>query len=285
MNTLHPDLERYRADLRDAIETDLERRRSRRRIRIRVVRFGVPGLAVALGASLTLVLTGSQAAFAGWSASPTAASAQETSAAGASCQAQLSHTPPVSPGVTPGSAWSPVVTDVRGPFTLVVYENGTNDATCLTGPSVTVVSQSTTGGRLMSVSGSSNASGHRSGWESVGGSFLLGGGRSGNISHVTFVHLASTSQSAVTLVDGQIDEGVTGVTLALTDGEHVQATTGSGWFVAWWPGSLGATSADITSASGTSTQTIGPHHSGRASASRPHASTSRPRAKRTARRR
>ena len=145
MNTLHPDLERYRADLRDAIGTDLERQRSRRRTRIRLVKIGVPGLAVALGASLTLVLAGSQAAFAGWSPSPTAASAQETSTADATCLAQLANTPPISPGVTPGSGWSTVATDVRGPFTLVVFQNGTSGATCLTGPSVTVVSQNTAG--------------------------------------------------------------------------------------------------------------------------------------------
>ncbi len=73
---------------------------------------------------------------------------------------------------------------------------------------------------------------------------------------MTLTRLASTSQDAFTVVDGQIDPGVTGVTLVLSDGDHVQATTGNGWFVAWWPGSTGADSAQITSASGTSTQTL-----------------------------
>ena len=76
---------------------------------------------------------------------------------------------------------------------------------------------------------------------------------------MTLTHLESTSQgasNAFTFVEGQVDDGVTGVTLVLSDGEHVQATTGNGWFLAWWPGSLDATAADITSASGTSTQTL-----------------------------
>jgi hypothetical protein len=274
MNTLHPDLQRYRVELRDAVETDLERRRSRRRTRTRLVKIGVPGLAVTLGASLTLVLAGSQAAFAGWSPTPKAASIEQTSSADSTCLAQLADAPPTSSGVTSGSGWSAVATDVRGPFTLVVFQNGSRGATCLTGPSVTVVSQTTAGGRFMSVSGGANISGHRRGVDSVGSSSVLGRGGSGSISHVTLAHLASTSQGAYSLVDGQVDEGVTGVTLVLSDGEHVQATTGNGWFVAWWPGRLDATSAAISSPSGTSAQPLTSAHTPR---SKSHASRSRKR--------
>jgi hypothetical protein len=261
MNTLHPDLQRYRADLRDAIETDLKRQRSRRRTTTRVLRIGVPGVAVSLGLSLTLVLAGSQAAFAGWNPSPTSASAGQTPTADAACQATLRAAPPTSPGVAPGSGWSVVATDVRGPFTLVIYQNRGSGATCLTGPSITVVSQTTADGRTMTVGRSGTASENGGGLgairsSSVSSGSLFSSGSSGSVKHMTVTHLASTSQGAYTVVDGQIDEGVTGMTLALSDGEHVQATTGNGWFVAWWPGSVDVTSAEITTASGVTTQTL-----------------------------
>ena len=56
MTTHSSDLERFRAELRDAIEKDLARRAARRRTARRTARLAVPAvLAAALGASLTLV--------------------------------------------------------------------------------------------------------------------------------------------------------------------------------------------------------------------------------------
>jgi hypothetical protein len=57
---------------------------------------------------------------------------------------------------------------------------------------------------------------------------------------------------ALTLVDGRIGAGVTAVTIKRSDGSSVQATVANGWYLAWWPGTVTATSADITTASGTS---------------------------------
>ena len=265
MNTLHPDLQRYRAELRDAIGTDLDRRRGRRRTKKGLVRIGVPGLVVSLGLSLTLVLSGTQEAFAGWSPSPTLASAGQTSTADATCHAQLATTPPLSTGGATATGWSVVTTDVRGPFTLVVYENGTAGATCLTGPSITIVSQDTASGGSVSVSRRGKASGNESGSESgaisawsILSSAGLSSAGSGSIKHMTLGHLSSTNQGPFSIVQGQVDAGVTGVTLVLSDGERVQASTGNGWFVAWWPGLLDTTSAEITTASGVTTQTLTP---------------------------
>ncbi len=255
MNTLHPDLQRFRTDLRDAIASDLERRRSRR-TRTWVVRIGVPGFAVALGLSLTLVLAGPQAAFAGWSPSPSLASTGQTSAAGAACLSVLATAPPISSGVAPGGGWRVVATDVRGPFTLEIDQNGSDSATCLSGPSMTLVSQNTAGGGSLTVSRGGSASGRISGWSSIGSSSVLSTSGSGSFEHVTLSHFASTGQGAYTVIEGQLDEGVTGVTLVLSDGEHVQATAGNGYFVAWWPGSLDATAAEITTANGVTTQTL-----------------------------
>ncbi len=255
MNTLHPDLQRYRSKLRDAIETDLERKRSRRRTKARILRIGVPGCAVSLGLSLTLVLAGSQAAFAGWSPSPTPASAGQTSSADATCQAQLAAAPPIAPGVAAGGGWSEVSTDVRGPFTLETYQNGTGSATCLVGPSITVVSQDIARGRSVSVSRGVKVSGSGSGLGAVGSVSILRLS-SGTINHATLTHLSSAGQGPLSFVEGQVAEGVTGVTLVLSDGEHIQASTDNGWFLAWWPGSLGTTSAEIATASGVTTQTF-----------------------------
>jgi hypothetical protein len=59
-----------------------------------------------------------------------------------------------------------------------------------------------------------------------------------------------------TLVEGRTGDGVTGVTIALGNGNEVTATSGNGVFVAWWPGSQVMTSAIVSTATGTSTQTL-----------------------------
>jgi hypothetical protein len=204
-----------------------------------------------------VVLGGSQAAFAGWSASPAPASAASTSTADASCQAQLAAAQTL-PGATAVRNWSEVATDVRGPFTLVIYQDGTADATCLTGPSTTAISQSDGSEGSISMSQKNSATGSQGGNRSgtaTSGSWAIGTS-SGDLDKVTIAHLASTSQGPYTLVDGQVAAGVTGVTIVRSDGEHVQTTTGNGWFVAWWPGTEGATSAVITTASGETTQAL-----------------------------
>jgi hypothetical protein len=92
-------------------------------------------------------------------------------------------------------------------------------------------------------------------------SVSLGGGTaSGDLTQVTQSHL-STSDGPYTLVDGRVASGVTGVTLVLDDGQNVVTTVADGWFVAWWPDSAGATSAQVTSAGGTTTESLAwAHH-------------------------
>jgi len=201
------------------------------------------------GAIISVVLVGgAQPAFAGWSPSPTPGSAGQTAAADATCQAQLAAAPalPVSTG---GSGWNPVTTDVRGPFTVVIYQDGGTDATCFTGPSLTIVARNAAGGASMSVAGSG-------GGGAGSNSFVVSGKGSGDIEHMTVAHMTSTSAGPYTLVEGQLDPAVTGVTLVRGDGEDIEASTGDGWFVAWWPGSQGVTSAEITTADGVTTQPL-----------------------------
>jgi hypothetical protein len=49
---------------------------------------------------------------------------------------------------------------------------------------------------------------------------------------------------------------VTAVTLVLSDGTHVEATTSNGWFAAWWPGRQSAPEAQLTTPTGEVTQQL-----------------------------
>jgi hypothetical protein len=189
---------------------------------------------VALGAlagagSITAVVlaivglgTNASSAFAGWSATPTQASPAQTSKAEAACKAQLGSALPTGD--------QPVLSDTRGPFTIVIFSNGTDsNASCINGPSFT------------------------SAFGAAGSNLTVPAGRV----QLTTSHFA-TSGDPYTVVEGHVGAGVTGVVLSLTDGKTVTATLSNGWFTAWWPGSADATSADVTTAGGSSTQHLVP---------------------------
>ena len=81
---------------------------------------------------------------------------------------------------------------------------------------------------------------------------------SGDLKNVVQTHLSTSADGAYTLIDGRTASGVTGVTLVRQDGQDVVTTVEDGWFVAWWPGSADTTSAQVTTASGTTTETLTP---------------------------
>ena len=208
------------------------------------------GAAVTTGTVISVVvLGGASPAFAGWSAAPTGAPAAQTATAGATCQAQLASAPALA-GQSVGGPWTQVATDVRGPFTLVVYQDGAAGATCLSGPSVTAVSISTGSGATERISGGASGGGPAVASSSVS---VVRPSGSGGLEQMTTAHLETSGANPYTVVDGQIAAGVTGVTLVRSDGEDIEASSGSGWFVAWWPGSRGATSAQVTTANGVTT--------------------------------
>ena len=121
---------------------------------------------------------------------------------------------------------SPILTDSRGPYAASIYANSTTSDVCLSGNGVSMSSSST------SVAPASVAAGQiQSG----------GGGR------------RDSAGNALTLVDGRTGAGVTAVTIERSDGSSVQATVANGWYLAWWPGTVAATNAQVTTASGTST--------------------------------
>jgi len=82
---------------------------------------------------------------------------------------------------------------------------------------------------------------------------LLSGG---DIEQLLVSHLSQDGNGPYTLVEGRVAPTVSAVNLVLSDGRQVTATTGGGWLVAWWPGSQNVTSAQITSASGTTTEPL-----------------------------
>jgi hypothetical protein len=121
---------------------------------------------------------------------------------------------------------SPVLSDSRGPYTASIYADSTTGDVCLSGNGVSVSSSST------SMAPASVAAGQIQ---------LDGSGT------------RDSAGNALTLVDGRTGAGVTAVTIQRSDGSSVQATVTNGWYLAWWPGTVAARSAQVTTASGAST--------------------------------
>jgi hypothetical protein len=122
---------------------------------------------------------------------------------------------------------TPVLTDTRGPYTVSIYADATSSRTCLQGGSLSIASSS---------SGPNQAN------VSAGQVQLNGSG------------MENSSGQALTLVNGRIGAGVTSVTIDRSDGSSVQATVSGGWYLAWWPGTVHATTAEVTTTTGTVTQ-------------------------------
>ncbi|HEY6526159.1 MAG TPA: hypothetical protein VIY10_20405 [Solirubrobacteraceae bacterium] len=200
---------------------------------------GVLTTAAAAAAAVLLIDLGPQAssAFAGWSATPTRASAAQVAGATTDCSSRLHDfsTGSAKAMRTAGikdlptiSEMSPVLTDTRGPFTFVIYSgaNGAN-GTCISGPDFTSLSTRSGNGAAPPSAGKIVAS---------------------------FEAHTAHAGDAYSFVEGHTGAGVTAATLVLSDGSHVQTTVQNGWLVAWWPGSAQVTSALVATASGTTTQ-------------------------------
>lgn len=130
-------------------------------------------------------------------------------------------------------AGTPILTDTRGPYTASIFADG---STCLQGNGTRISSGSRDAARSSIPAGTIE---------------LNGAGESDSDGH------------ALTMVDGPIGARVTGVTITRSDGSSVQATVNNGWYLAWWPGTERAVTAEVTSASTTSTQsfpTTAPDH-------------------------
>ena len=155
-------------------------------------------------------------------------------------------------------SWQSVLTDVRGPFTVALFQNNGACAACFTSSSFTEVTQVSAddGSASNAQTGNGTVRGLGSGGLPGGSIVAVGGTSSGDLQNVVQTHLSTTADGPYTLVDGRVASGVTGVTLVLDDGQDVVATVEDGWLIAWWPGASTATSSQVTTASGTSTEAL-----------------------------
>jgi len=178
------------------------------------------GLAVAVGTAAAVLsfAGGTSNAFAGWSPQPTVASRAQLSDAEGWCTANVP---------TPGLALK--LTDTRGPFTFLVYSDvGSNDF-CTFGPSFRNASGFTTSPPVTVPAGTL---------------------------HLWAEHTSTDFRQAYTTLIAQAADDVSAAELTLEDGTTVTATVQNGWAVAWWPGADRAVSAELTTPSGTQTQTF-----------------------------
>jgi hypothetical protein len=207
----------------------------------------IPVVAAAATIAAFVVGAGPDAsrAFAGWSATPTTAAASQISRAGATCRSHLTsmlrhaHEAPAQSnrpsawGGFPASGWRTVLTDTRGPYTMIVLEanHGQAVATCFANGHSLVSLGVATGQRRPAP--------------------VPRGG-------VAFASSGSTTtprdegSRQFSQVVGRTGAGVTAVTIRLNNGTRVTATCANGWFLAWWPGSHGLASPalEVTTAAG-----------------------------------
>jgi len=236
--------------------------------------FGAVCALAAVVTALTLAGTQPQAAFAGWSPTPGHGSRSQLKIAEVQCaiHALASHRPLAGaaeegsvervarqvapdtrepqpmPQVSPHE-WHTVLTDTRGPFTTVILtaREGHATASCLEGPAPPGVrsSASRNDAYLLSATGSLEHQPRR---------HL----RAGQVEvwHSEIARTASDvpNGNMYSQIDGRVSAEASTVTLVLQGGAKVQATVMNGWFLAWWPGSRHATSAEITTSSGRTIQ-------------------------------
>ena len=209
-------------------------------------------LAVASAAALTcatfaiLLLgfgRGAPRAFAGWSPTPTTAAEGEVARVSAACRSQLVgrlrqlrreavRQPGLDPvaRTAPINGWRTVLIDTRGPYTMIVLEqgNGRATSTCFAGHHGEI-----SDGTAIRDAGSPPPApvprGH------------IAYGSSGS----TTTPRAEGAHS-FSYVVGRTGAGVRGVAVRLNDGTRVTATTANGWFLAWWPGSHGIRATEVT---------------------------------------
>ena len=127
-----------------------------RRRRVPVAASVLVGAATAGTVVAVVVGGGAPAAYAGWSATPASTPAPSPAAA-ADCQSQLSATHAGPQRAALGSGpWQNVLTDVRGPFTVALFQNDGAYAACFTSSSFTEVNQLSATGGAGASSGSSS---------------------------------------------------------------------------------------------------------------------------------
>ncbi|HEY2596371.1 MAG TPA: hypothetical protein VGK33_20965, partial [Chloroflexota bacterium] len=162
-------------------------------------------------------------AFAGWSATTTTPAGTQLQSAEAACE---KDTPSV-------VSLTPMITETRGPYSMLVWDAGERVIVCIGGAQGTLFCAVVRPVRTTALDPDAIAP------ESFG------------------FDIAAAQQGQSAAIDGRVGANVTSVTLLLDDGSSVQTTVDNGWFAAWWPGSPAAIrSAEITTAAGTTTEPL-----------------------------
>ncbi len=191
------------------------------------------GVLALAGLALSVVGLTSQTpnAFAGWIPIPTSATPGEAAAASARCERRLSN--PLGLSNQPAAQsvrgqWRTVITDVRGPFTLTMFEagHGQSETSCLSRAGSSLLFLNST--RLAAEPQAVPA--RRVAVESLSSSVLP----------------ARSGGQAFAQVVGHTGAAVRSVTLRLSGGARVAATVTGGWFLAWWPGHEHLVAARVT---------------------------------------
>ena len=213
---------------------------------------GTLTLAAAIVFAVSVVGLGSDPprAFAGWSATPTAATSAQINKARSQCDSQLARIAhlllnretgtrehdPLGARAVPANAWHSVLIDTRGPYTLILFEaeHGRATSVCFSG------SRKNQGALGTGI-------GLRPPAPVPPGRAIYGGSGGRALPRDEGSHQFSW-------VIGRTGAGVKGVTIRLNNGTRVAASRAKGWFLAWWPGSHGIRATEVTTAAGTRDQ-------------------------------
>jgi hypothetical protein len=181
--------------------------RIRRRARLVV---GGAGSAVAVATMIVLAISGSAAApaFAGWSARPTLARAGQIAEAIRRC----------------GLA-SPVLVEMRGPYTAAVFASRAGGSACIEGPSVSFVG-------------------------SIGGVQASDNPITANQVQTAVASSSDSKGHAFVLLSGRVGSAVRSIVIHRSNHTNVIASINDGWYLAWWPARAPATNATVTTSRG-----------------------------------
>jgi hypothetical protein len=196
------------------------KQRRRRPLLVRASGVAAVSAAGLLAAVLSLV-GGASSAFAGWTALPTTPTSSQLAAANAYCTKNQ------------GFKGLPLkLIEARGPFTVAVYSDGSSNDFCSFGPSFRNTSAWSTSPPVTVPSGRLFL------WDD---------------------HVATVEGQPYGTMIARVADDVTVADVTLDDGTEVTATVQNGWAVAWWPGAHHLGSAQLTTPSGTQTQTFPPY--------------------------
>ncbi|MGH9019897.1 MAG: hypothetical protein ACRDV0_02645 [Acidimicrobiales bacterium] len=237
-------------------------RRPRRRLVL-----GATGAGVLSAAAIAVGVVGPWAspAFAGWSPDTTAPTPGQVSVAESTCASQYA-TLAAPDGSTPGPLPAVSLTDVRGPYTLVVYAASSDPVFCVTSPTFTAVNTGgfgSMGGIPAGGAGDNTVTGGSTqGGTPVGGSEtnsavrVLGDSNAAastpDSAAIAFEFSTSGNGQPLSVAEGQVGANVTGVAVVLDDSTAVNSTTANGHFVAWWPGQVHVDHLQVTTSGASS---------------------------------